>query len=194
MLASAFHKPEVVAGGGCTETLLAGCVRARARAVAETEANDDKRSTSAQHKYLSHLDANHLTRGEAAMDWKAVEIFASSLEELASAIAPPDIRAELFTSEYIAHANACMLSGGPGAGFTTPKEKAFLSGQFQFLGWEMGAGRIVSVASGDVVGGSCTLSGARILDFLPAKLETLRKAVETACVALRVESTAPGSI
>jgi hypothetical protein len=189
VLASAFNTPEVVAGGGCTETLLAGCVRARALAVAGVEHNKDKISASVECEFLCH--SNHLTRGEAVVDWEAVEVFASSLEELASAAAPPDVRMELFSLAYVANANAGMLSAGAGAGLVA--QTGFLPGQFQFLGWEKGAGSIVSVASGDVMGGSLTISGARVLDFLPAKLESLRKAVETACVALRVESMAPGT-
>jgi hypothetical protein len=35
------------------------------------------------------------------------------------------------------------------------------------------------------------MSDARLLDFLPAKLEGLRNAVETACVALRIDTVAP---
>ena len=128
-----------------------------------------------------------MTRGEGAVDWEAVEIFASSLEELASATAPPDVRMELFTSEYLANANAGIYPNELEAGLL--EKHTFGPGEVQFLGWEKEAGNIVSVASGNVMGNSVSLSSARVLDFLPSKLETLRKAVETACVALRVEST-----
>ena len=188
VLAAAFNKPEVVAGGGCTETLLAGYIRARARAMAgKTDVNWEG-DISAQRAFQSHMNSNHLTRGESAVDCDAVDIFASSLEELASATAPTDLRMELLTSECIAIANAGMFPNGLEPGLL--KKNFFRPGEFELLGWEKGAGNIVSVASGDVAGNSFCLSRSRVLDFLPAKLETLRKAVETACVALRVESTA----
>ena len=190
VLASSFNRPEVVAGGGCTESLLAGCVRARARALAGVaDMKDDQKYASVQREFHSHTNSEHVTRGETVVDWEAVEIFASTLEELASATAPPDVRMELFTAEYLANANTGMLLGGLGAGLLT-REALDTARGFQFFGWENDAGDIVSVASGDVVGDSFTISGARVLDFLPAKLESLRLAVETACVALRIENTA----
>ena len=188
MLVAAFTKPEVVAGGGCTETLLAGYIRAKARAMAGKTDINWERDISMQCQFQSHTNSNHLTRGESAIDCSAVDIFASSLEELASATAPTDVRMELLATECIANANAGAFLNGLEAGLR--KKNFFRPGEFEFLGWEKGAGNIVSVASGNVAANSFRLSRSHVLDLLPAKLEMLRKAVDTACVALRVESSA----
>lgn len=142
-----------------------------------------------------HLCFKHSTHGESALEWDAIEMFASALEELASATAPLDVRQELLSLAHLAVANTGILAAGVGLG---PGQQRGMPGHIELFGWETGAGSIIPVATCELmcrtVGGEADVTGvrpvsaSRVLDFLPVKLEGLRKAVETACSVLRVKS------
>lgn len=173
MLASVVTKPEVVIGGGRTEKWLAGCVRARARQ--ESGSEKCKIPALPEGSTEFHPDVNYLTRVESLLNQEAVEIFASSLEEVASTITPLDVRMELFREarETQVMDSNTRLPGGVDLGLCLPED-------LNVSGLENGSGSIVSASGVDA------LSATHVLDFLPAKLEALHKAVETACVVLRI--------
>jgi len=186
VLTSALHTSEVLPGGGCVETILAGCLRARAKAVIEAKAR--KRAPFLEPGFDSQSIVHHLIHGEASLEWDAMEVFASALEELAAITAPPLAREELLSMTHLANANLGIHTTGVGMWLGPHRG---IPGQLELFGWEMGVGGIVPVAKwglmgptfvGEVdVGGMLTVADSRVLDFLPSKLQGLHKAVETAC-------------
>jgi hypothetical protein len=106
---------------------------------------------------LSNASDRQSIAQESITERDAFEIFASSLERLVCAVGPSVAQAEFLSVAHRSYFGRCSSQNIEHSGLCASKAH----------------------------GGEVIVAAPKVIDFLPAKADGMRRAVDTACVAIR---------